>query len=375
MDAVARDGMDGLAVADVEDGDESGGHRTAGVGVKTILVHEYVNGGGLAGQDLPRSLAIEGAAIRGALAAEFAALEDVRVLLTLDDRFSDGPGPWQSLAVGEGAELDVLATLASEVEGVILVAPETGGILRERAELVASVAGRSLGSTPSAIALAGDKLRLAERLSAQGLSTPPSRAVDPEAGPPRDLAYPVVLKPIEGAGSTDTFYVDSAQGWPQAPPPRSLVQPFVPGQALSASYLVGADGRPHLVGVAQQLMERSGRRFRYVGGRLPFQGKVALDGARRAVESVPGLRGWVGVDLIWEPASGGLTVLEINPRPTTSLVGWSRLLRPPGRLAALWMRAIERPGPWAEDALAHPPGRSVEFAADGTILEPGAGGR
>jgi predicted ATP-grasp superfamily ATP-dependent carboligase len=343
--------------------------------VKTILVHEYVNGGGLAGQDLPPSLAAEGAAIRAALAAEFAALEGVRVLLTLDDRFDEPAGPWLTYPVGEGREPEVLAALAAEVDGVIVVAPETDGVHRERAELVASVAGHSLGSTPSAVALAGDKLRMGDRLAALGISTPPSRAVDPAVGPPRDLAYPAVVKPIEGAGAEATYYVESAHAWPHAAPGRSLAQPFVPGQPLSASFLVGSDGRPHLIGVGQQRIERCDRRFRYAGGRVPFAGKVALSGARRAVEAVPGLRGWVGVDLIWEPASGGLTVLEINPRPTTSFVGWSRLLGPRGRLASLWMRAMERPGPWDEGNLAAPAGACVEFAADGTILHDGAGGR
>ncbi|MGD0042302.1 MAG: hydantoinase/oxoprolinase family protein [Isosphaeraceae bacterium] len=59
---------------------------------------------------------------------------------------------------------------------------------------------------------------------------------------------------------------------------------------------------------------------------------------RRAVESVAGLRGFVGVDFFWEPELGETTVLEINPRATTSFVGLGRLL-PAGHLAAVWLAA------------------------------------
>ena len=64
---------------------------------------------------------------------------------------------------------------------------------------------------------------------------------------------------------------------------------------------------------------------------------------RRAVESVAGLRGFVGVDFFWEPELGEATVLEINPRATTSFVGLSRLL-PAGHLAAAWLAACGVPG-------------------------------
>ena len=57
----------------------------------------------------------------------------------------------------------------------------------------------------------------------------------------------------------------------------------------------------------------------------------------------PGLRGFVGVDFFWEPELDEATVLEINPRATTSFVGLSRLL-PAGHLAAAWLAACGVPG-------------------------------
>jgi hypothetical protein len=64
----------------------------------------------------------------------------------------------------------------------------------------------------------------------------------------------------------------------------------------------------------------------------------ALPTLRAALACVPGLAGFVGVDFLWEPERQSATVLEINPRVTTSHVGLAHLL-PPGRLARAWLAA------------------------------------
>src|SRR5271168_1184081 len=60
----------------------------------TVLVFEYVTGGGLAGRELPASWAIEGAAMRRAISRDFASVPGVRVVSTLDARLpiEDLPG-------------------------------------------------------------------------------------------------------------------------------------------------------------------------------------------------------------------------------------------------------------------------------------------
>ena len=71
---------------------------------------------------------------------------------------------------------------------------------------------------------------------------------------------------------------------------------------------------------------------------MPIRCPVAVPILRRAIETIPGLRGFVGVDYVWEPTRREVTILEINPRPTTSYVGF-RLLLPPGCLAGAWLAA------------------------------------
>ena len=88
---------------------------------------------------------------------------------------------------------------------------------------------------------------------------------------------------------------------------------------MSASFLVSPEGRAWLIGIGSQRMEIRNGRFEYQGGEIPAAVPVPIAQVRRAVDAIEGLRGFVGVDFIWDDASRQATVLEINPRPTTSL--------------------------------------------------------
>src|SRR5258705_12737452 len=85
---MTRRGMNGLAPS------------VPGTDRRTILVYEWVTGGGLAGRPLPASWAAEGHAMRRAIAHDFAAMAGVRVVATLDGRFPDEPGPWSIVRIG-----------------------------------------------------------------------------------------------------------------------------------------------------------------------------------------------------------------------------------------------------------------------------------
>src|SRR5262245_25792257 len=81
---------------------------------RTVVIHEYVTGGGLAGQDLPESWAAEGRAMRIAAARDFAAVRGVRVVMTLDARFPEEPGPWKIVPIAPGEERSTLTALARD---------------------------------------------------------------------------------------------------------------------------------------------------------------------------------------------------------------------------------------------------------------------
>lgn len=300
--------------------------------------------------------------MRRALAEDFALVPGLRVRMTLDERLDAEPGPWEVVRLGR----DGLGPLAGQAHYTLCVAPETDGILHDHARALRGPA-TSIGSTPGAIALAADKMALARHWTRRGLPTPPARAIDLDGPALPTIDYPAVLKPLDGAGSVDTLLLTGPDDLPPSGsfPRPMLVQPFVPGVPMSASFLIDGDGRASLVGVARQRVAIEAGRFHYLGGVV--SAAIACDEARAAVESVPGLKGWVGVDFVRDEATGRITLLELNPRVTTSYVGLRRLY-PPGELARAWMAGIGLGvdfGPRGPTPLPSP--SSVRFDADGTV--------
>jgi predicted ATP-grasp superfamily ATP-dependent carboligase len=317
--------------------------------------------------------------MRRAIAGDFAALPGVSVVVTLDERFPEEPGPWSVVRIGPDRENEIVPRLAAEADYTAMIAPETGGILAERARTIARVGGRSLGSTPEAIETAADKLRLGRHLAERGIKSPESLCVFPSTGLPRQFTYPAVLKPIDGAGSQETYLIREAEVCPvEARELRvALLQPWVPGVVMSASFLVGSQGGARLIAAGRQHMEVRDGRFVYLGGTIPVPACDcgAEDAPRLAAESVAGLRGFVGVDYVWHEPSKSVSVLEINPRPTTSYVGIMRWLSP-GVLARAWLEVIsgvEAAVRHDVDAIGLFPGgehrKPVTFAADGGMME------
>jgi predicted ATP-grasp superfamily ATP-dependent carboligase len=343
--------------------------RMGGSNTRTILIYEHVTAAGPPGS-YPASILAEGRAMRRALAADYAAVAGVRVVVILSEHLPDDPGPWEIVRSGDdrGSAFD---SQVRRADLTVLIAPERGMVLMGLAIDLELHGNRSLGPTSEAIGLAGHKAALGRHLRSLGVATPECRLIEYGERLPEDFSYPAVLKPMDGAGSIDTFLIDG----PDALHPKRLladgavIQPYIPGEPMSATFLVAPDGRALLVGVGRQRIEiQAHGRIVYRGGIIPAGLDPSCDEARRAVAAVPGLRGLVGVDFIRDPATGRDTIIEINPRPMTSVVGLCRLL-PPGALAAAWLAAAD--GTLAESvdlaALVHAQ-RPLAFEPDGTIF-------
>src|SRR5690606_29784913 len=134
--------------------------------------------------------------------------------------------------------------LASTADVTLVIAPEFDRTLEQRCRLITASGGRSAGSSPEAIALCADKLRLAEHLSARRIATISTSPC------PRDIcelngvaALPVVVKPRFGAGSLHAFVLASEADVMQAAEELAtviremefVVQPYIAGQALSVA--------------------------------------------------------------------------------------------------------------------------------------------
>ena len=201
--------------------------------------------------------------------------------------------------------------------------PRPTGVLERLSAEVMARGGRLLGSRPPAIAVAASKTRTAAALARRGVPIVP--VFDP-AGAVPPFTGPAVLKPDDGAGCIDTrVYCDLETAridWDaRGRDPRSVLQPFVEGEAASLSLLV-RNGRAVILGVNRQHVTRHGGLLQFhgcsVNGLASWQAPLASL-AQGIAEALPDLWGYVGVDLILSDA--GAMVLEVNPRLTTSYVG------------------------------------------------------
>ena len=210
-----------------------------------------------------------------------------------------------------------------------VVAPETGGLLAMFQRAVGTP--RWLGCEAGAIAVASSKRATLLRLAASGVVTP----LDFEQGP--DINRWVV-KPDDGAGAVDTRVHAQRDAALQDLLLRSragaamVVEPWVDGEALSISLLCGRHGSELLSVNRQQIDIDALGKLRYDGVDIDMPAWRSADRRARlqrladeVTAAIPGLRGFVGVDLVWH-AQCGPVVIEVNPRVTCAYAGLSAAL-------------------------------------------------
>lgn len=253
------------------------------------------------------------------------------------------------LAHSPEEEIELLAELAAWCDHTLLIAPEFDGILTQRALLVEGVGGRLCGPNPLSITHCSDKFRLAEIWAAAAIPTIPTYEFQVENDDLSTLTFPFVVKPRDGAGSQETYLVQSEGDLHRLLPVwkrssllhQAIWQPFIQGRAASVAVLITPEQyRYEPLVPCEQLLSDDGR-FQYLGGVVPGRDlpvAALQETAVAACRAVSGLRGYVGVDLIVPEASSDKPLaVEINPRLTTSYLGYSRLCEQ--NLVARWLGA------------------------------------
>ncbi|MSR57571.1 MAG: ATP-grasp domain-containing protein [Planctomycetaceae bacterium] len=322
-----------------------------------VFISELTCGGGWPEPEISGSLAREGRAMLCAIVADFARVDGVRVTTTWDARLGTQPFDCAHTIVVDSPDDEpaVFRELAQVCDATLVIAPETDNLLVDRCRLVEGTWGRLLGPGSLAVEIGTDKQRLASRLQKNGVATIPtcnfqsSRLIGLDRDKaalmkrmrrmnfPPALQFPLVIKPCDGAGSQSIYLVRDHDQLLQldaaidADPllESAIWQPFVAGRAVSVGVMYSYEGEIiEVFPPAEQVLSDDGR-FRYLGGVIPARGVDLTSiqhAARAACEAVPGLRGFVGVDLIVPDANPDQpVVVEINPRLTTSYIGYRRL--------------------------------------------------
>ena len=225
--------------------------------------------------------------------------------------------------------LSFIARQARAHDAVWVVAPESDQLLARCRDAAVHAAGTGawIGCTGEAIRRVSSKRRTMVRLAAHGLETPLSFVG-------ADDVRRWVVKPDDGAGAVATHvHPELATAQDEAERRRAAgeaisLQPWVEGEALSLSLLVGG-GPTELLSVNRQHIEVDAQ------GMVRFRGVSRLQGApwdarcealqavaHATVQAMPGLGGFVGIDLVWHPARGPV-VIEVNPRVSCAYAGLS----------------------------------------------------
>lgn len=266
----------------------------------------------------------------------WAVLDDFRVLGTVntlttldcrtDPRYRDLPADEVVLLQpGQG-----FAALLDRSDLALIIAPETDGVLARLSQLVEARGIPLLGSNTTAVKVAGNKEACYLVFTQAGLPTPLTLRTDlaqiRQAA--EGFGFPLVTKPLDGVGSegvcllTSPSDLDRAMDVLQCQTKHAeiLLQKYVPGEHASVSLLVSGQRILPLSLNGQQI--EVGCPFTYRGGMIPLDHPLqsrAFENAEKAVRLIPGLQGYVGVDMILDTQEAW--VIEVNPRITTSYIG------------------------------------------------------
>ena len=273
-----------------------------------------------------------------AVLADFRKLGSVHTLTTLDCRIDlqhrELPAD-EVFTVEPDQREQVFTAMLERCDAALIIAPETDGNLARLSQIVEDRGIPLLGSFAAAVKIAGDKGSCYRLFTQAGIPTPltvvTSNALVRQAA--ANFGFPLVTKPLDGVGSVGVCLIDNPADLDRAVDilqrqtghMEILLQKFVPGIHASVSLLASGDNILPLSLNGQQM--EIGCPFTYKGGLIPLKHPLqarAFENAAKAVHLIPGLQGYVGVDMILDEQEAW--VIEVNPRITTSYIGLRQVL-------------------------------------------------
>ncbi|MDD4447640.1 MAG: ATP-grasp domain-containing protein [Methanothrix sp.] len=211
-------------------------------------------------------------------------------------------------------EEEFAGTLARKADAGLLIAPD--GMQPHFLEILEKNM-LNLGSSPDAARLAADKLLCTQALARAGV---PVAEIVERPDPVEQGCHRYVVKPRTGCGSEGVRVTSFARAGPD-----EIVTRYHEGLHLSASFIASSGSFLPLT-INRQLIDFQGDGMSYQGSQVPYNTPRAaeiLAEARRAADALS-LSGYAGIDFVLGERPW---VVDVNARPTTSIIGIARVMK------------------------------------------------
>lgn len=299
--------------------------------MRKVLVTELISSIGPRNKEIVKSywdLVIEGFSM-AYTAAKVLKEAGADVYITLNNVFKSVKFPLKTVIVKDYEDyLRILEKHVSLVDYVILIAPP-----KELIELAKIVKDKILGPTYDCIQLFSNKKKTFLFLKEHGVLVPKTVFLGKEST--INVQYPVIIKPIDMAGSAGITLVKSHEQLKYAI--NYAFQNTFSNEVAIQEYLVGihasistiSNGREiiFLTNNIQLIKTNNKGHLKYYGGITPLKNKdlyeKSMDLAYKIVKSCKCLKGYFGLDLVW--VNWKPYVIEVNPRLTTSFLGLAEI--------------------------------------------------
>ena len=244
------------------------------------------------------------------------ALEGGAMLSTLRESFERGGHTVHSPIPGVDFESEI-RRIGPECDNGLVIAPDD--MLVSYTKTLEKVC-RNIGCDPISVSLCANKQKTEEILADQGIDVPCEV-----------MHGKRVIKDIAGAGALNMKYAD------EEPLNTQFGQEYISGEHLSvsliASRIIGevclyytGEGPLLLAVNRQDIRILDDGSFVYCGGETPInhpRHDEIVSVAKKTVLTL-GCQGYIGVDLI--VSSDRIVVVDVNPRPTGSIIGIARCI-------------------------------------------------
>ncbi len=260
-----------------------------------ILVAEYAVGAGV------DEFMLEGKAMLGTLVQSFVSCGHEVFYPTAGARLGAGK------AVRTARFEDSIEKLSRECDAALVIAPDE--LLGDLTEIVEENT-ENLGCPSHAVRLCADKLECTRALEREKLPVPETIGNGSYRGD-------FVIKPRFGCASEG---IHRSRGGTLKE--SFIATRYIEGEHLSASIITGRTQLP--LTVNKQLIEINDN-ISYKGGVVPYycnRNNEVIDVAKKTLK-VLGCEGYAGVDMVLGDKP---YVVDVNPRPTTSIIGIARVL-------------------------------------------------